>query len=84
MLNNAEPDALLLVSVVVPALFARVIAPETVRADVALFSVIPVTLAPTPAEIRTDPLPDPEFVIVPVLFRRTRKCDTIISAAIII
>ena len=57
---------MLLIRVVVPALFANVIAPETVRADVELFSVIEIIADPTPPEIKTDPVPDPVFVIVPV------------------
>ena len=56
---------LLLVRVFV-ALFANVIAPETVRSDVELFSVIPVTADPTAAVIKVLPDPVPVFVIVPV------------------
>ena len=67
IVNNAEPDALLLIRVVVPALFASIIPPETVRADVVLFSVIPVTLEPIPPEIVVVPDPAPILVTVPTL-----------------
>ncbi|NDD51875.1 MAG: hypothetical protein EB009_04130 [Actinobacteria bacterium] len=58
---------LLFLRVVVPELFANVIAPETVKADVVLFSVMLVTLEPIPPEIVVVPLPAPIFVTVPVL-----------------
>ena len=58
---------LLFVRVVVPALLASAIAPETVRADVVLFSIIPVTLAPIPPEFVVVPDPAPILVTVPTL-----------------
>jgi len=59
------PLALLLVRVVPPLL--TLTAPLTFKADVVLFSVMPVTLEPTAALIDVAPLPVPELVIVPVL-----------------
>ena len=65
-LVNVRIAVLLFIIVVPPAL--TFIAPLTVRADVVLFSVTPVTLVPIFALISELPLPAPEFVIVPVLF----------------
>ena len=59
--------AVLLLIRVFVALFARVIAPEIVRADVVLFSVIPVTLEPIPPEIVVVPDPAPILATVPTL-----------------
>ena len=70
---------LLLVRVLV-AVFANVICPETKRADVVLFSVIPVTADPTAAEIKVLPAPNPELVIVPVLL--TKVVDKVILSAV--
>src|SRR5207248_1660112 len=63
--NNEPPLALLFVRVV-PPLFT-VSAPLTVRAELALFSVMPVTFDPTAALIVVNPVPAPELVIVPAL-----------------
>ena len=82
IVNNAEPELLLLVSVVVPLVFARVIAPETVSAEVVEFSVIPVTLAPIPALINVAPVPVPLLVIVPVLF--TEFVDKVMLLSVVL
>jgi len=63
--NNAEPLALLLVSVV--AVLLVVSNPLIVNAEVVLFSVMAVTFVPIPALIVVVPVPVPELVIVPVL-----------------
>ena len=63
--NNELPLLLLLIRVVPELLTVK--APLTVRAEVVLFSVIPVIFEPMPALINVSPLPVPEFVIVPVL-----------------
>ena len=44
------------------------LAPESVKGEVALFCVTPVILAPITALTSTSPVPVPELVIVPILF----------------
>ena len=75
--SNDEPLALLFVRVVPPPF--TVSAPLTVSAEVALFSVIPVTFVPTAALIRSVAPPAPELVIVPALF--TDAVDSVITPA---
>ena len=83
IVNNAEPEALLFVKVVVPVVLFSVIAPETVRADAVLFSVIAVTFAPIPALIKVvPPTPVPELVIVPAL--STEVPDKVILLAVVL
>lgn len=67
IVRTLEPLALLFV-IVVPALFTVKAVVLMVSADVELLSVTEVTLDPTPPLIVTDPVPEPELVIVPVLF----------------
>ena len=62
IVNNA---VLLFISVVPPEFMLN--APLTFNAEVVLFSVIPVTLEPTPALIEVVPEPAPILVIVPIL-----------------
>ena len=62
--RSALPLALLFMRVVEGPTVRR---PLMVRADVVLFSVICVTLEPTPPLMVVVPAPTPELVIVPVL-----------------
>ena len=77
----ADPLALLLVKINPPApvVIAVVL---TVSPDVVLFSVIPVTFEPTPPLIKELPVPDPEFVMVPILF--TELPEIVIPFAILV
>src|ERR1700720_1844702 len=80
--SNELPLELLLVRVV-PPLFT-VNAPVMLSAEVVLFSVIPVTLEPTPALIKLLPLPVPELVIVPVLFTLVVESVTPLAIALLL
>jgi len=59
----------------------KVLAPERVNCDVALFWMTPVTFVPMTALIVVVPLPEPEFVIVPMLF--TEFVDKVIVAPLL-
>lgn len=66
------PKALVLTEpVTIPALMVKppvkVLAPERPNPEVALFWITPVTLRPITALIPVAPVPEPEFVIVPIL-----------------
>src|SRR6266446_5189063 len=63
--SSDEPLALLFVRMVPPLFTVR--APLIVNAEVALFSVMPVTFDPTATLIVSEPLPVPELMIVPLL-----------------
>ena len=65
--SNELPLLLLFVRVVPTELFTVMTVVLIVRAEVALFSVMPVTFEPTPPEINTSPEPVPELVIIPAL-----------------
>src|SRR6185436_9475878 len=78
------PNEFAFVPVTVPDLIVRPpvnVFAEVVkfRAEVALFSTTPVTLAPTTALMSVEPTPVPEFVIVPILF--TAVVDSVIPFA---
>ena len=78
--NNLVP--LLLVSVV--PLELTVNAPLTVNAVVVLFSMIPVTLEPTPALIVVVPVPAPILVIVPILLSALVESVTVPVVALLL
>ena len=78
--SNAVPLALVFINVVEVA-FA-VSRPLTVNADFVLFSVMPVTLLPTPALIRELPVLVPEFVIMPELF--TAVVDNVMPEVVVL
>jgi len=59
-----------------------VTAPLTAKAELALFSMTCVTFAPTAALTNAEPLPVPEFVTVPVLFRLV--VDTVMPLAVVL
>jgi len=65
--RSCAPLALLLVSVVPPVFTVNAVV-VMLRGEIVLFSVTPVTFAPTPPLMRTEPAAVPELVIVPVLF----------------
>lgn len=68
---DPPPADVLVVSETVPALIVnppvKVLAPDKVNCDVALFWTTPVTFVPITALIVVVPVLEPEFVIVPVL-----------------
>ena len=66
--SSELPLALLLVKVVMLLPPCMVSAPLTFKAEVVLFSVMPVTRLPTPALTNVAPVPVPLLVITPALF----------------
>ena len=66
--SSELPLALLLVKVVMLLPPCMVSAPLTFKAEVVLFSVMPVTALPTPALTNVAPVPVPLLVIIPALF----------------
>jgi len=60
----------------------KVLAPESVRVEVELFWVTPVTFAPMTELMVTPPVPEPELVTVPVLLRLT--VEMVIPAALVL